>query len=278
MIPFEFEYYKPDTVEEAVNLYDSLSNKNKKVIYYGGGTEFISMARRYNMYADAVIDIKAIPECNEFDFDGDDLYIGSAVSLSQIADINKFPLLSLVVKRIADHTIQDKITLGGNIIGTIIYKESILPLLIANSDVVLENKTGKRRVSLNKVFNKKLLLDEGEMLVQVIVKKEYVNFPYQHVKRTKNEKIDYPLLSVSALKDNDTINVAFSGLCEYPFRAKKIEKILNEDSLAKKDKIDEIIKNIPGEILHDVGGTKEYRKFMLGAIISEILDSFQEEE
>lgn len=128
------------------------------------------------------------------------------------------------MKRIADHTIQDKITLGGNIIGTIIYKESLLPLLIANSDVVLESKSGRRIVPLNKVFNKKLLLDEGEMLVQAIVKKKYVKFPYQHVKRTKNEKIDYPLLSVSALKEEDTINVAFSGLCDYPFRSKKNRK------------------------------------------------------
>lgn len=278
MIPFDFAYYKPDTVEEAVSLYDRLAKKNNKVMYYGGGTEFISMARRYNQYADAVIDIKGIPECNEFDFYGNELNIGSAVTLTKISNINKFPLLSLAVKRIADHTIQDKISLGGNIVGSIIYKESVLPLLVSNSDIVLESKAGRRIVPLNSVFDKKLLLKEGEMVVKVMTKKKYVDYPYQHVKRTKNDRIDYPLLSVVALKDNRKINTAFSGLCDYPFRSKKIESILNDTELDKDRKIDKIIDNIPGKVLNDVSGTSEYRKFMLGAIISEIIDSFEEEE
>lgn len=278
MIPYDFDYYKPDTVEEAVNLYDNLTKKDKKVMYYGGGTEFISMARRYNRYADAVIDIKGIPECNEFDFNGNELNIGSAMTLTKIANMNKFPLLSLAVERIADHTIQDKITLGGNIVGTIIYKESVLPLLISNSDIVLESKSGRRIVPLNSVFDKKLLLENGEMLVKVMVKKKYIDCPYQHVKRTKSDKIDYPLLSVVALKDNEKINTAISGLCDYPFRSKKIENILNDPELEKDKKINKIMDNIPGEILNDVSGTSEYRKFMLGAIISEIIDSFEEDE
>ncbi len=133
MIPFDFEYYKPDTIEDAIQLFNKLELDGKKPIYYGGGTEFISMARMYNKYTGAVIDVKGIPECNVFEFKNDNLIIGSAVTLTKIAEENPFPLLSLTVKRIADHTIQDKITLGGNLMGTIIYKEAILPLLLSNS-------------------------------------------------------------------------------------------------------------------------------------------------
>ena len=51
MIAFDFEYYKPDTVEDAVKLYNKLNSNGKKPIYYGrGGTEFISMARMNNRY------------------------------------------------------------------------------------------------------------------------------------------------------------------------------------------------------------------------------------
>lgn len=278
MIPFNFEYYKPDTVEEAVNLYDSLSKMGKIAIFYGGGTEFISMARRYNRYTDAVIDIKGIEECNIYEIDGNELNIGSAVTLTRIANINLFPLLTLAVKRIADHTIQDKITLAGNIVGSIIYKESVLPLLVSNSDIVIESKNGRKIVPLNSTFKEKLLLEEGEMVVKVMVKKRYLEYPYQHVKRTKSDRIDYPLLSAVALKENDRINLAISGLCQFPFRTSIIENILNDPELEKERKIDKILENIPGEILHDIGGTSEYRKFMLGAIISEILNTFREEQ
>lgn len=278
MIPFDFEYYKPDTVEEAVDLYDELTQYGKKVNYYGGGTEFISMARRYNRYADAIIDIKGIEECNIYELEGNELNIGSAITLTKIANKNLFPLLSLAAERIADHTIQDKITLGGNIIGSIIFKESVLPLLVSNSDIVLQKKGGRRIVPLNSVFKEKLLLDEGEIMVKVMIKKKYLDYPYQHVKRTKNDKIDYPLLSAVAIKENDRINVAISGLCQFPFRDKKIENILNDSELDKQIKANKIIENIPGEILNDISGTSEYRKFMLGAIISEFLDTFGEEQ
>ena len=72
-----------------------------------------------------------------------------AVTLTNIAEKNYFPLLSLAVKRIADHTIQDKITLGGNLLGTIIYKEAILPLLLSNSRVVIQGNVCKKDCSNN---------------------------------------------------------------------------------------------------------------------------------
>jgi len=218
MIPFDFEYYKPDTVEEAVGLYDSLTSANKKVVYYGGGTEFISMARMNNVNADAVIDIKGIEECNVYELTDGMLTIGSAVTLTRIAELNLFPLLSLAVKRIADHTMQDKITLGGNISGTIIYRESVLPLLVTDCEIMLVSNKGVRFAPINEVFNKQIHLKSGEMIVKVRIKQDYLEMPYLHVKRTKNEKIDYPLITLVALVKNKKIDIAFSGLCDFPFR------------------------------------------------------------
>lgn len=122
MIPFDFEYYKPKTIEEFVNLFNTLTDLEKSPIYYGGGTEIISMARMHNVHTEAVIDIKGIPECNVHEIKNNELIIGSAITLTNIAEADYFPLLSSTVKRIADHTIQGKITLGGNLAGSIIYK------------------------------------------------------------------------------------------------------------------------------------------------------------
>ena len=44
MIPFDFEYYRPDSISQAVDLFMSLTRQAKKPMYYGGGTEIISMA------------------------------------------------------------------------------------------------------------------------------------------------------------------------------------------------------------------------------------------
>ena len=54
--------------------------------------------------------------------------LGAALTLTTIR-----ALLSLAAGRIADHTIQCKLTLGGNLAGTIHYHETLLPLLLADA-------------------------------------------------------------------------------------------------------------------------------------------------
>lgn len=272
MIPFDFEYYKPETVEEATLLYAELNSQRKKPVYYGGGTEIISMSRALNRYTEAVIDIKGIVECNILDFTDNKLNIGSAVALTQIAEANLFPLLSLTVKRIADHTVQDKITLGGNIAGTIIYRESVLPLLISDSKIIIASPSGRKEVAFKDVFDKRIKLNEGELIVNVTVDYRFLSLPHLHVKRTKNDKIDYPLITISALKDEDRLNIAFSGVCDYPFRSSLIEDYLNDTSIPNEIRINNAIDNIPGKILSDLIGSSDFRKFMLQKMLLEILE------
>lgn len=272
MIPFDFEYYKPETIEEAVLLYDDLNNKGKKPLYYGGGTEIISMSRAYNIDTRAVIDIKGIAECNAMKLENSKLIIGSAVPLTQIAEANLFPLLSLAVKRIADHTIQDKITIGGNIAGTIIYRESVLPLLVSDSTIVIAFPGGRKEVAFKEIFNKRIGLNKGELIVSLSVDEKFINLPYLHVKKTKSDKIDYPLITISALKNDDRINIAFSGVCDYPFRSSEIEDYLNDESMSDDDRINKAIDNIPGDILSDLVGSSDFRKFMLKKMLLEIIE------
>lgn len=275
MIPFDFEYYKPDTIEEAVKTYDELNRIGKKPLYYGGGTEIISMARANSIYSEAVIDIKGIPECNTLEVRENKLIIGSAVTLTQIAESNLFPLLGLTVSRIADHTIQDKITIGGNVSGTIIYRESVLPLLISESEVFIASSGGTKQVLLKDVFNERIVLSPGEFIVSIITDGAYLNLPYLHVKRTKSDKIDYPLITLAALKYNNRINIAFSGVCSFPFRSSSVEDYLNDDGLNRNMKINNAIDSVPGEILSDLSGSADYRKFVLQEMLIETLDKME---
>ncbi len=276
MIDFDFEYYKPETVDEAVELFRDLDSKGKKPIYYGGGTEFISMARMNNVYSEAVIDIKGIPECNTIKLNKDELIIGAGVTLTEIAESNSYPLLSLVAKRIADHTIQGKITIGGNMAGTIIYKETILPLMISDAVITIAGINGKKDVNIGDFFNKEVKLGRGELIVKTTIKNEYLELPSIHVKRTKNDKIDYPLITIVAHVYKGKLNIAFSGLCKFPFRYSKMEKVLNDDSKSIDEKISSAIQNIPGTIQTDLGGSAGFRKFTLEKMLHQVLEEFQE--
>lgn len=263
MIPFEFDYYRPDTIGEAVEIYKYLDSQGRKPLYYSGGSEIISMARVHNIHTNAVIDLKAIPECNILEFQGDQLVIGASVTLSRISESKLFPLLGKACGRIADHTMQCRITLGGNIAGTILYREAVLPLLLSDSHVIVTDGGKLKKIPVCEAFNERLQLPKGEFIIQFYIRKEYTSLPYVHVKKTKNEKIDYPLISVAALKKDNKIRLAMSGVCSFPFRSPLVEKCLNDKSLAWEARASKIIESLPAPVLNDVSGSDTYRKFVL---------------
>ena len=272
MIPFDFEYYRPDSISQTVDLFMSLTRQAKKPMYYGGGTEIISMARANNIYTGGVIDIKGIPECNKFGYEGTDLVIGAATTLTKISDSNLFPMLGITVARIADHTIQGKITLGGNITGTIMYREASLPLLIADCRLSIAGPGGTREALLSQVFDRRIRLEEGEFITHFIIDSHITSLPFFHRKATKIDKIDYPLITVVALKKDNRILVGFSGLCDFPFRSLEMEDSLNQPGISKKDRIQNAMAYIPAPIVEDIHGSAMYRRFVLENILSDALE------
>lgn len=275
MISFDFEYYKPTAVDEATTLYETLTSKGKKVIYYAGGTEIISGARMNQIIFDAAIDIKGIPECNELKYQNERLTIGSCKTLTQLCESNVFPLLTQVTKKVADHTARNKITIGGNICGAIPYREAVLPFLLCDSQLVLAGPNGKRRVPISDTFNEKLQIQDGEFLVQIVTDGIYINLPYESLKKTKQSKIDYPLLAVAGIKDDSGVRIATSGLGPYPFRCTKIEEVVNNKSIPIQDRVMNSIPHLSGRVLGDIQGSAEYKEFVFANTLEDILNKLE---
>lgn len=263
MISFDFEYYKPTALSEAVQLFQQLDAQGKQPLYYAGGTEIISMARLHHLYTGAVIDIKGIPETHVYQFHQDHLVIGANVTLTQLAERNLFPLLGETVRHIADFTNRNRITLGGDICGKIIYREAVLPFLLADSLVVTSGPSGNRHVPIRQIFNGELQLEKGEFLVQLLTDRRLVELPFVTLKKTKLEEIDYPLVRVAALKMGNRIRVAFSGVSAIPFRSLQVEALLNDATLPLASRIEEVIRQWPLSILDDMLGSAAYRAFVL---------------
>ncbi|HWP96642.1 MAG TPA: FAD binding domain-containing protein [Syntrophomonadaceae bacterium] len=271
MIPFDFEYYLPGSVEHAIQQFQNLDQQGKNPMYYGGGTEIISMARMANISTGAVIDIKDIPQCKVLEFQEDHLVIGAGVTLTQIHESNLYPLLAQAGARVADHTIQNKITLGGNLCGTIIYREAVLPLLLADSEVVLAGPVGCKTLPINQIFKERMQLNKGEFIVQVRTLQSFLSCPYVHVKRTKEDKIHYPLLTICAIQVGNQVRTAFSGVCDFPFRSQEMESELNNSSLTVEQRVDNAITITPGLIPSNLEGSAGYRKFILRNLLISIL-------
>jgi CO/xanthine dehydrogenase FAD-binding subunit len=274
MLAFDFDYYLPDTVKEAVDIFDSVKKEGKTPLYYGGGTEIISMGRVFNVKPDAVIDFKKIPECRGIGTDGTSVFLGAAATLNDIIESNLYPLLSLAAGRIADHTVQCKITLGGNLAGTIIYHETLPPLLLADGTIYLAGPSGTRQAPIIDVLNFNKGLRPGEIITKVSFDKRFASLPYIHVKKSKIEKIGYPLVTLFAVYDEGIINAAVSGMCDYPFRFKGID-IKNNDSAT--ELAGQLAEQIAQPVLDDMGGSAGYRDFMFKKTLENAIIKLREQ-
>ena len=275
MIPFDFEYYQPTTIQEAIETFQRILKVGKTAIYYSGGTEFITFARTIQAYADAVIDIKGIPECHSLEIDGQQLIIGSAVSLNKISESTLFPLLGQTVKHIADHTSRNKITIGGNINSKLIYREGILPLLLTDAKVRIAGPGGEIVLPFTKVYQKEILLDAGQFIVQILIDSSFLHLNFASLKKTKMSKVGYPVVSISALMKDNQIRAAFSGVCPYPFRSEEIEHVLNDPSYNMNEQLEKIVSLFPEPIVSDSLGAAEYRQFVFKNALLEAVENLK---
>ncbi|MFW5643975.1 MAG: FAD binding domain-containing protein, partial [Alkalispirochaeta sp.] len=156
MISFDVDYVQAATVAEAIAAWSEATAEGKTPRYFGGGTEIVTMARDNKLTADVVIDYKRVPETRSGraeraapggDRDGTGVgpaapadplapaRFGSALRLNEIADTGAFALLGYCAAGVADRTVRNSITLGGNIAGMLPYREAVLPFLLLDGTV-----------------------------------------------------------------------------------------------------------------------------------------------
>ncbi|MBO0961184.1 FAD binding domain-containing protein [Neobacillus sp. MM2021_6] len=271
MLSFDFDYYRPDTLQEAVGLLQYLEQEGKQPFIFSGGTELITLGRIDLATTEAVIDIKNIADCGVMQGSGDHLFLGSTLSLTTIEEANLFPLLTRIASGVADHTARRKITLGGNICARIFYRETVLPFLLADSQVLLIGPNGKKIVLINEIFNEELVLEPGEFLIQIATENRFIRAPFFSIKRRQQWDTGYPLITIAALKMDQQIRVGISGLCPFPFRSREVESALNNQGQSKEVRVEGALAVLPQPILDDVEGSSEYRLFVLRNLLFDML-------
>lgn len=147
--------------------------------------------------------------------------------------------------------------------------------MLADSEIVIADAEGNKTLPINKVFKERIRLNPGELLVQVRILKPYLSCPCVHVKRTKEDKIHYPLLTICAMRADNQVRTAFSGLCDFPFRSTEMENELNKSSLSVEERVNNALDITPVPIPGNPEGSAEYRKFILRNLLTSIVSELE---
>jgi CO/xanthine dehydrogenase FAD-binding subunit len=275
MIPFDLEYYGPESADEAVNLYREFEAEGKKPLYYAGGSEIITLCRKQVIKPGALIDLKGIAEMNILEVNGAKLYVGANVSLSVLSGQSHYPLLADVARCVADRTIRNRLTIGGNICGRLPYREAVMPFMLADADIILSGPGGKRTEPLNSLFEKRLRLNPGEILMQLSVASSELTWPAWSRRREKHGPVDYPLFHLTALRKKDQLAIAVSGLCSFPFRSTDLEKLINNMDLNPQTRAKESLAFLPGPVRSDDLASVDYRQALWQKDLTELLERME---
>lgn len=277
MIPFDIVYYRPTTVEEAVAAYQDAKAQGLAPFYYAGGTEIVTYSRQGNLTPGAVIDIKAIDECCVMEETATSLVFGAALPLNALIEDGRFPLLARA-STIVDHTVRNRLTLGGNIAGKLPYRETVLPFLVASGHAQLAGPEGERVVAFDQVFDRRLKRKEGELLVKVCVDKTMAAAPWAYHRRVRQVRLDYPLLTACFLQAEEGLRMATTSIFGFPVRNVKAEAVLNDDAIPVAERPARAIEATGLRIMNNERAGAAYRRALLEAAISEALASLAKGE
>ncbi len=265
----EFEYFKPNTLSELLELVDELK-ENKR--FLAGGTDLIVRLKDNLINEENLIDIKGIEELKGIYEKENEIEIGPLTTFSEIIEssiLNRYsPLLVLASKKVASPQIRNKGTIGGNICNASPAGDSIPPLFCEDAKFVLKSKNKERVVDIENFFlgPGKTVIKEDEILYKIVIKKwseDEIGF-FNKLGQRNALTISIASNCVKIKKEGEKIldiKIALGSVSPTVVRAKKVEEeILNSKSL-NEDIIFKISSLVSNEIdpITDVRGTREYR-------------------
>ena len=153
MIPPAFDYFRPNTVPEAVALLQQ-HGSNAKIL--SGGQSLIPMMKLRLARPSCLIDINRIPGLSYIREDGGFLKIGG---LTREADLeasavvkSKYPLLLDTVGVIADPQVRNLATVGGNLAHGDPANDHPATMLALGAQVVATGAKGERVIAIEEFF------------------------------------------------------------------------------------------------------------------------------
>lgn len=194
-----YEYYKPGTIEEAINLMEGTRGKG---IYVAGGTDVMVLIRQRKLAPECLISLRNIDGLAQLDTEAG-LRIGGGVTHNTIAKNGfiqrQYSALSDAAGKVGSRQIRNVATMGGNICNSAPSADTACPLLVLDARVLIAGKTGEREVAIDDFFlgPNKIALEKGEIVKGFVMPAFGANTGSAYIKHTRRQAMDLPILGIA---------------------------------------------------------------------------------
>ncbi len=233
MIPGEFDYHAPTTLDEAVALLGELGDDAKIL---AGGQSLIPAMRFRLAMPEALIDINRIDGLSYIRETGSHLAIGSMTRESEVDASElvqaRYPLLADTARVIADPLVRNLATVGGNIAHADPANDHPATLLAYDATVVAHGPNGEHTIAIDDFFTGLFenALDDQDILTEIRIPAPGPGTGGAYIKFER--KVGDYAISAAAVQltmSGDTCTAARIGLTNVspvPMRASGAERAL----------------------------------------------------
>ena len=266
MIPQEFDYSRPTTVQEAVDL---LADGEAKVL--AGGMSLIPLMKLRLSAPEHVVDLGRIPELNRIAEDGGSLHLGALLTHHQVASSDlvqeKCPLMAETAAHIGDAQVRNMGTLGGSAAHADPAADYPAALCALEAKVRLVRKDSERVMGIEDFFVDVLTtaVEPEEIITELVlpIEEPGTGVSYQKLRQPAS---GFAIVGIAARvrKDGGKITMArigVTGLGATAYRATGVEALLEGSEGSQTDvarasaAVDEGI-----EANSDLHASSDYRK------------------
>ena len=272
------EYFKPTSVEEAVEL---LAQYGEKGSFIAGGTDVLVTK---GPQIEALIDITNLG-LSYIKSDSQGLRIGAATIF---ADIEISPVLSKVpyhivakaAHEIGTPQIRNLGTIGGNICNAVPSADSAPALLALDATLNIAGPTGEKSMDITDFFQgvRKNALDRGELLTEIRLPTFPVCTGTAFIKKGRVATADLAVVNVAVRLTMDADNacqdvrIALGAVAPTPLRAREAEAMLRGEK-PQEALLERVAACASEEIkpISDVRSSAEYRMTLSRVLVERAL-------
>ncbi len=280
MKPALFEYLRPETVDEAVEL---LARHNPDARILAGGQSLVPMMNYRLAQPGCLIDTNAVTDLSYIRDDGECLAIGAMVRQSAIEDsslvVAKCPLLTEATRLIGHRTTRNRGTIGGSVAHADPSAEYPTVLAVLDAEIVARGVGGERRIRAEDFFITYCTtsLAPNELLTEVRIPflPEASGCAFEELNSRHG---DYAIVGVATVVTLDVdgrcdrLRIALAGVGGTPIRCLDAEALATGNSL-NDETIDSIGKACTdvADPQDDMHATAEYKRAMVGVLVRRAL-------
>ncbi len=233
MIPGEFDYYSPTSLDEAVSL---LVQHGEDAKILAGGQSLIPAMRYRLAIPETLIDINQIKDLEYIREDNGHLAIGALTRESDLetSDIvqNGYHLLADAAEVIADPLVRNLATVGGNIAHSDPANDHPAVMLAYGAEIIALGPNGTRSIPIDDFFIDLFenSLAENEILTEIRIPKPAANTGGAYIK-IERKVGDYAIsaVAVQLTMDGDVckdVRIGLTNVSPVPMRATNAEQAL----------------------------------------------------